>query len=156
MADRVSGAATRRRQRRLRSWWRHEQQSIAAPLSHHSAQRLRTARAGEWGSEQNYTSTIRNTPLPSRSSSICRLTKSPAGRGLTGSPLVRPQDQVQRQTVDQIVDAVPGFPQLDVPVPQVMEQLPDVLRLFATRLPVVAERVIDVPKSVFSQGKKRK
>ena len=34
--------------------------------------------ARECGSEQNYTA--------SRSSSICRLTKSPAGRGLTGSP----------------------------------------------------------------------
>ena len=30
MADRDSGAAMRRRQRRLRSWWRHEQQLIAA------------------------------------------------------------------------------------------------------------------------------
>ena len=82
--------------------------------------------------------------------------EEPGGARPDRLSLVRPQDQVQRQTVDQIVDAVPGFPQLDVPVPQVMEQLPDVLRLFATRLPVVAERVIDVPKSVFSQGKKRK
>ena len=67
MADRVSGAAMRRRQRRLRSWWRHEQQSTAAALatySHHSAQRLKTARAGEWVSEQNFTATIRNTPTP--------------------------------------------------------------------------------------------
>ena len=33
------GAAWRRRQRRLRSWWRHEQQSVARALSaaaHHS------------------------------------------------------------------------------------------------------------------------
>ena len=33
------GAAWRRRQRRLRSWWRHEQQSVAMALSaavHHS------------------------------------------------------------------------------------------------------------------------
>ena len=32
MAER-DGAAMRRRQRRLRSWWRHEQQSIAAVLA---------------------------------------------------------------------------------------------------------------------------
>ena len=64
----------RRRQRRLRSWWRYEQQSIAPALAtcqHHGAQRPKTATAGEGrGSEQNYTATIRETPLPSRSSSI--------------------------------------------------------------------------------------
>ena len=44
------GAAWRRRQRRLRSWWRHEQQTVAAVLAtyqHHSAPRgPRTARTG--------------------------------------------------------------------------------------------------------------
>ena len=37
--DRSSGAAKRRRQRRLRSWWRHERMSVAAALveaTHHS------------------------------------------------------------------------------------------------------------------------
>ena len=34
MADRASGAAWRRRQRRLRSWWRHEQQTMAAVLGY--------------------------------------------------------------------------------------------------------------------------
>ena len=46
----VMSAAQRRKQRRLRSWWRHEQQSIAAALAtfaHHSAPRgQKTARAG--------------------------------------------------------------------------------------------------------------
>ena len=48
--DRATGAAWRRRQRRLRSWWRHEQQTVAAVLAtfqHHSAPRgPRTARTG--------------------------------------------------------------------------------------------------------------
>ena len=35
---------------------------------------------------------------------------------------------------------------LDVPVLQMVEQLPNVLRFFATRLPVVSEQVIDVLK----------
>ena len=35
---------------------------------------------------------------------------------------------------------------LEVPVPQMGEQLPDVLQLFASFLPVVAEQVIEVPK----------
>ena len=45
-----SSVAQRRKQRRLRSWWRHEQQSIASALAtfqYHNAQRQKTARAGE-------------------------------------------------------------------------------------------------------------
>ena len=63
----VTGAAQRRRGRRLRAAWRHEQQSIAralATFTHHSSRGQRTARAGEWGSELNYTATIRKTPTP--------------------------------------------------------------------------------------------
>ena len=39
---RVTGAAQRRKQRRIRSWWRHEQVNVAAAVAialHHSAQR---------------------------------------------------------------------------------------------------------------------
>ena len=52
MAAHDSGAAWRRRQRRLRSWWRHEQQSIAAVLatvSHHSFPKVDTANAALQG-----------------------------------------------------------------------------------------------------------
>ena len=48
MAAHVEGAAWRRRQRRMRSWWRHEQQSIAAVLatvSHRSYPKVDTANA---------------------------------------------------------------------------------------------------------------
>ena len=61
----VTGAAQRRRGRRLRAAWRHEQQSIAqalATFTHHSSRGQRTARAGEWGSELKYTATIWKTP----------------------------------------------------------------------------------------------
>ena len=44
---------------------------------------------------------------------------------------VRPQEQVQRHNVGQVVDAVPGLPALDVPVPLKVEQLSDVLSLIA-------------------------
>ena len=57
---------------------------------------------------------------------------------------VRPQERVQRHTVDQIVDAV-RLPTLDVPVPQV-EQLVEVLMM-----PDV-EQVIEVPKVVLEDG----
>ena len=51
MAALVS-AAQRRKLRRLRSWWRHEQQSIAAVLatvSHHSYFKVDTANAAQRG-----------------------------------------------------------------------------------------------------------
>ena len=47
--------------------------------------------------------------------------------------------------MDQIVDAVPGLPTLDGPVPLMVEQLVDVLQLVDALIPV-AEQVIDVPK----------
>ena len=98
-----SGAARRRRQRRLRSWLRHERMTVAMALAestHHSSRGQTIARAGVWGREMNYTATIRDplsppplspppplTPThthPSRSSAASTR-KSPAGRGLTGS-----------------------------------------------------------------------
>ena len=60
---------------------------------------------------------------------------------------VRPQERVQRHTVEQIVDAVPGLRTLDTPVPLVVEQLVDVLQFFDALLHV-AEQVIDVPKII--------
>ena len=51
----------------------------------------------------------------------------------------------QRHAVDQIVDAVPGLPALDGPVPLMVEQLVDVLQILDALIPV-AEQVIDLPK----------
>ena len=55
----------------------------------------------------------------------------------------RPQDQVQRRTVQQIVDIAP-LPTLDDPAPQMVE-LPDVLRFFRVLSPD-PEQAIEVPK----------
>ena len=60
-----TGAVQRRKQRRLRSWWRHEQQSIAAALAtslHHSSRGQRKARAREEESELKYTAKFQTTP----------------------------------------------------------------------------------------------
>ena len=59
----------------------------------------------------------------------------------------RPQERVQRRTLEQIVDAVPLVQILDAPVPQMVEQLPDVLRFF-DRLATVPEQAIEVPKTL--------
>ena len=40
---------------------------------------------------------------------------------------VRPQERVQRHTVEQLADCVPVVPLLDVPVPQMVDQLMEIL-----------------------------
>ena len=62
----------------------------------------------------------------------------------------RPQEWVQRHTMEHIVDFVCCSPMvqiLDALVPQTLEQLPDVLQFF-DRLATVPEQVIEVPKTL--------
>ena len=47
----------------------------------------------------------------------------------------RPQERVQRHTVKQIMETFVPVQILDDPVPQMVEQLPDVMRLFDLLLP---------------------
>ena len=100
----MTGAAQRRKQRRLRSWWRHEQQSIAAALAtslHHSSRGQRKARAGEEESETKY----RTTPPPPQPVLFSLYDEEPGGRrpaSLAEPP--RPQERVQRHTVEHITD----------------------------------------------------
>ena len=59
----------------------------------------------------------------------------------------RPQERVQRHTMEHIVDFVccaPLVQILDAPVPQTLEQLPDVLQFFGT-LMTDPEQVVEVP-----------
>ena len=56
---------------------------------------------------------------------------------------VRPQERVQQRTVEQIVDPVPLVPLLHDVVPQMVEQLVDILSPLDFH---VAEQVIEVPK----------
>ena len=56
-----------------------------------------------------------------------------------------PQERDLRRIVEQIVDAVPLVPLLDNPVPQVVEQLPNLVQFFAALSPV-PEQVIAVPR----------
>ena len=44
---------------------------------------------------------------------------------------------------------------LDVPVPQMGEQLPNIVQFFAAQLPVVAEQVIEVPKILLDRTPQR-
>ena len=56
-----------------------------------------------------------------------------------------PQERNLRRTVQQIVDAVPLLPFLDDPAPQMVEQLPDVLKFLDALIPD-PDQVIEVPK----------
>ena len=56
--------------------------------------------------------------------------------------------QVQRHTVEHLADGSPSLPTHDVPVPQMVDQPVDILKIFAKLLPDVDEQVIDVPKII--------
>ena len=59
------------------------------------------------------------------------------------APVSGPQERVQRYFVEQLVEPVRGVPVLDAPVPQMVDQLVDVLKIFDRGL---TEQVIEVPK----------
>ena len=59
-----------------------------------------------------------------------------------------PQERVQRHTVEQMADGAPVLPMLEAPVPLMVEQLVEVLKILDNSLPDV-EQVIEVPK-IFS------
>ena len=68
-----SGAAQRRRQRRLRSWLRHERMTVAMALAeklHHSTRGQRMARAGEEDLELHYTAEFRTHPPPQAAGTV--------------------------------------------------------------------------------------
>ena len=118
MAALVS-AAQRRKQRRLRSWWRHEQQSIAAVLatvSHHSHSKVDTANAALRGQK------IGSEVGPAEFFELFSDDGRPTGRVRPAALFEpRPQGEVQRH-------AGIGYElaqNLDVPV--LVDQLPNVL-----------------------------
>ena len=139
----VSGAAQRRRQRRLRSWLRHERITVAMALAertHHSSRGQTIARR-----VMHYTAMIRDpfTPQPE----LFSLHEEEPGGSLPDriATLSAPQERDLRRTEQQIVDAVPLVPFLDDLAPQMVEQLPDVLQFFDALMPV-PEQVFEVPK----------
>ena len=126
--DGVSAAKWRRR-RRLRLWWRHEHQTLAAVLAtfqHHSAPwGPKKARTGEEDHEKNYTATIPTHPPPQPK--LFSLYEEPGGTRPEALAESWPQERVQRRTVEQIVDFLPVVQILDVLVPQVGASIPAVL-----------------------------
>ena len=128
-AERVStGSARRRRERWLRSFLRHERMTVRMELAaalHHS-----------WSGG-----------LGTREGLRAQKTASDDGRPAGGErPAAllepRPQEKDRRHTgVGYEISQ-----NLEVPVPQMGELLPNIVQFFAAQLPVVAEPVIEVPK----------
>ena len=141
-------AAMRRRQRRLRSWLRHERMTVAMALAeklHHSAQRPEMARAGEWGRERTLRRRSGTSPTP-QPELFSLYDEEPGGTRPERMPtLSGPQDRVLQHTVQQIVGTVPSLPTLDDTALPMVEQLPDILQFFRALSPD-PEQVIEVPK----------
>ena len=147
------GAAKRRRDRRFRMHWRHEQLTLqmalaaalhhshdVGPVTYNALRSQKTARA----------EATNNAPRSQMSSvagdtELFSLYEDELG-GTRPDRLyeVRPQERDQRNTVEQIVDTVLYVPSLHVPVPQMENQLVDVCRLFDVLVP---EQAIEVPKT---------
>ena len=146
IAERGTGSARRRRERRLRAQWRHEQQTVAMALAaatHHSAQR------GEWRDlheaprgQRTASHGARRRVWPGIPSSSRCTRKNSGARG-----------RVQRRTVEQIVDTKLIVPSLDVPVPQRENQLVEVCRQLDIHIP---EQAIEVPKISSSRPPRRR
>ena len=66
---------------------------------------------------------------------------------------VRPQERDQRRTVEQIVDNTLIVPSLDVPVPQMENQLVEVCGQLDTHIP---EQAVEVPKTSSSSRHSRR
>ena len=141
-----AGAAKRRRERRLRSWWRHERMSIACAVAealHHSS------------------------GAPKYDKRVVEDAKHGAVRGQTTATRVREATGMQYFTFDDEGKPVAGErfrpmvkdlrripvhveePSLDVPALQMVEQPVDVDSFFRISVPAVAEQAIEVPKFSF-------
>ena len=140
MAERDVGSARRRRERRLRSWLRHERMTVRMELAaalHHSSFR--------GAGPETYDAPRSQMTANSREDSVYFDLFDEDTEGARPDRLVgvRPQERDQRRTVVQIVDTTLIVPSLDVPVPQMDNQLVEVCRQLDVRIP---EQVIEVPK----------
>ena len=107
------------------------------------------ARAGEVESELNHHTAKSPKTLPPQPELFSLDEEEPGGRRPTRlAEPPGPQERIQRRTVEQPAEIAPKVQILDAPVPQTVDQLVEVLRLFHTMVP---EQVMDVPM-ITSQG----
>ena len=138
----VTGAAQRRRGRRLRASWRHEKQSTAqalATFTHHPAPRGQTGDGmGRRGGAQGHARCATATEAPSSPAGALQPLRRRARREAACQP-----GRAARPQVEQLSDLSPMVQILDAPVPQAVNQLVDAFRHIDIPLP---EQVIEVPE----------
>ena len=105
----------------------------------------RRAGPGRGDLELHYTATFRTHPSPQAAGTVyfpLDVDDVPAAGGSWPDRLteVRPKERVLRRPV--------SVPTLDVPMPQMVDQLVDILKIMAKLSPAVEEQVIDVPKII--------
>ena len=137
----MAGSAVRRRQRMLRSMWRHEQMAIKLALAeklHHSANRTVLPKKEEV--EQDYALRGQKQARAGPGTQFLFV-----GGVSVPEPAGEPQLQarVQRHTMEQRIEHTPYVQILDAPVPQKVEQLVDFFKDLDSHVPV---QVIEVPK----------
>ena len=136
--DGASGAAKRRRERRLRSWWRHEAQSVQAAVVsalHHS----RDVGPAKNEALRGQTTEVEEAGLVTHSRLRAPPPLPPGMRPALLSAVSGPQERVQRHTVEQFGELAPTVQTLDAPVPQSGDQLVETLKNDV-------EQAIEVPK----------
>ena len=126
--------------------------AVLATFQHHSAPRgPRTARTGGGARDELHGHAPEDAPPQAAGA---RYFAMDAGEDVGEAPAagrpaplleVLPQERAQQRTVEQIVDPVPVAPLLHVIVPQMVEQLVDILTPLDFPVP---EQVIEVPKIV--------
>ena len=127
--DDGDGSVRRWRERRLRSWLKHERMALSE-CKHHSSRGQRKDRAGEEGHRDKYEAPRRQKPPPPQGS------RPPC----LGEPR-GPQARIQQRTMEQLAVVVPMVHVLDIPVPHMVEQLLEVFRRLDIEVP---EQVIEV------------
>ena len=151
--EHVVGAARRRRERRLRAYLKYARMSVAMALAearHHTAPRGQTTARAEATNDAPRSQTM----SVAGDTEFFSLYEEELG-GTRPDRLyeVRPQERVQRRTVEQNVDNSLCLPTLDVPVPQMENQLVEVCRLFDVLIP---EQATAVPKISSSRHSHRR
>ena len=146
----------------MRSWFRHEQQSIRMALAtvlHHSYDRVHTeygaprsqntairARGGRESDEKKYTAKFRKTPPPQAFFQL--YDEEDAEWGLRPGSIFDPvpQGRVERHVVEHRIETYPFVQILDAPVPQLGNQVLELLQKIVSSSFVEPVQVIEVPK----------
>ena len=138
-AERASGAARRRRERRLRSWLKHERQTVRMVLAetfHHSSAPFPPKFKEEWVGRHEQHAALRgpktartkeathftSSTMVARGPELFSLEEEPGGgRPAPVSEVAGWQEKVERHFMEDLGELAPLVQILDLPVPQMVE-----------------------------------